>query len=143
MGGDTRHTYQVVATIAPGGAARVEMAAAVLGFDGAADSQPDLPGPADLLAAALAACLSKNLERFSKILGFRYRAGRVSVQLERRDAPPRIIRATYLVEVDSEERAERLELLHRNLRKYGTITNTLAAACDLSGQLVRARLGPG
>jgi uncharacterized OsmC-like protein len=134
-------SYQVRASISPGGTARVEMEARGLDFDGSALGNPTLPGPADLLAAALAACLSKNLERFSNILGFHYQRGRVSVTLERQDAPARITRATYLVEVTTEEPDERLQLLHRNLRKYGTITNTLAAACELSGELRRASPG--
>ena len=130
-------SYQVRASISPGGTAGVEMEARGLDFDGSELGNPTLPGPADLLAAALAACLSKNLERFSKILGFHYQRGRVTVTLERQDAPARIIRATYLVEVTTDEPDERLQLLHRNLRKYGTITNTLAAACELSGELRR------
>ena len=135
------HRYQVWASISPGGTARVKMEARGLDFDGSALGNPTLPGPADLLAAALAACLSKNLERFSKFLGFHYQRGRVTVTLERQDAPARIIRATYLVEVTTDEPDERLQLLHRHLRKYGTITNTLAAACELSGELRRASPG--
>jgi uncharacterized OsmC-like protein len=135
------HSYQAWASVFPGGAAHVTLAAGGLDFDGSAHGDPTLPGPADLLAAALAACLSKNLERFSGILGFRYQRGRVTVRLERQDAPARIIRAAYLVEVTTEEPDERLQLLHRNLRKYGTITNTLAAACELSGELRRAAPG--
>jgi len=34
----------------------------------------------------------------------------------------------------------RIDLLHKNIRKYGTITNTLAAACELTGELT-ARVG--
>lgn len=32
----------------------------------------------------------------------------------------------------------RLDLLHENVRKYGTISNTLAAAVPLTGRLARA-----
>jgi uncharacterized OsmC-like protein len=135
------HSYQAWASTSPGGTAHVKLEAGGLDFDGSAFGNPTLPGPADLLAAALAACLSKNLERFSKILSFHYQLGRVSVRLERQDAPARIIRAAYLVEVTTDEPDERLQLLHRNLRKYGTITNTLAAACELSGELRRASPG--
>jgi uncharacterized OsmC-like protein len=135
------HSYEAWASVHPGGSAHVTLGTGGLDFDASALGDPTLPGPADLLAAALAACLSKNLERFSRILGFRYQGGRVTVRLERQDAPARITRAAYLVEVTTEEPDERLQLLHRNLRKYGTITNTLAAACELSGELRRRAPG--
>jgi hypothetical protein len=46
-----------------------------------------------------------------------------------------IIRARYVLEVRSDEPTRRCELLLRNVRKFGTITNTLAAACALDGTL--------
>ena len=130
--------HEAWASVHPGGSARETLEAGGLDFDGSALGNPTLPGPADLLATALAACLSKNLERFSRILGFRYQRGRVTVRRERQAAPARITRAAYLVEVTNEESEERLQLLHRNLRKHGPVTNTLAAACQLSGELRRA-----
>lgn len=136
-----QYSYQALASISPGGAAHLELEAGGLDFDGSALGNPRLPGPADLLAAALAACLAKNLERFSKILSFDYQFGRVTVRLEQQDAPARIVRAAYLVEVATDEPDSRLQLLHRNLRRYGTITNTLAAACEPSGELRRAAPG--
>jgi hypothetical protein len=39
--------------------------------------------------------------------------------------------------VDTEESDQRLDLLHRNVLKYGTISNTLAAATTLSGTIGR------
>jgi hypothetical protein len=33
-------------------------------------------------------------------------------------------------------RKARVDLLHRNIRKYGTITNTLASACVLTGEIL-------
>jgi len=62
----------------------------------------------------------------------------VSVELERQSSPPLMIRASYLVQVDTEEPDHRLALLHHNIRKYGTVTNTLAAALELEGELRRA-----
>jgi hypothetical protein len=39
--------------------------------------------------------------------------------------------------VDTDENDRRLELLHTNVRKYGTISNTVAAATELTGRIVR------
>jgi len=35
----------------------------------------------------------------------------------------------------TDEPAARLDLLHKNIRKFGTITNTLDTACALSGEI--------
>jgi hypothetical protein len=39
--------------------------------------------------------------------------------------------------LDEDDR--RLDLLHYNVRKYGTIFNTVAAATKLEGKIIRAR----
>ena len=80
-------SYLAGAHISSGGSAQVRMEAAGLDFDGSALGDPPLPGAADLMAAALAACLSKNLERISRVLSFPYQRGRVTVGLEREDVP--------------------------------------------------------
>jgi hypothetical protein len=45
---------------------------------------------------------------------------------------------TYDLIVVTEEDDRRLDLLHQNVRKYGTISNTVAAATKLEGKIVRA-----
>jgi len=52
-------------------------------FDGSAVTDENLPGPADLLAAALAACIVKNIERFAKTPRFEYRQATVDDAVER------------------------------------------------------------
>lgn len=129
------NTYSAVGFRAPGGVSRIETQRSTIVFDGGAEMAADTPGPAHLLAAALAACLLKNVERFHHMLPFAYTAASVNVELERRDSPPAIVRAHYALEVQTEEPAERCALLHKNIRKFGTITNTLAAACELTGAM--------
>ena len=109
---------------------------AELRFDTGADLSDDLFGPADLLGAAFAACLLKNVERFSHILPFRYERASVHVVLEREDRPPRIARIHYQLRVATDEPAHQVDLLERNLTKFGTIYNTLASACQVSGEIV-------
>jgi uncharacterized OsmC-like protein len=84
----------------------------------------------------LAACVLKNIERFSELLPLEYEVATVEVEAERQDSPPRMTRMRYRVEIVTDEAQSRIDLLHRNIRKYGTITNTLAAACELSGEIV-------
>lgn len=66
-----------------------------------------VPGPAHLLAGALAACLLKNVERFHHMLPFAYTAASAEVELERRDAPPAIVRVRYRLQVHSDEPSSR------------------------------------
>lgn len=89
------HTVYVVEAHALGdGTAEAAAGSETVRFDaGWAQPASGLPGPAELLAAAFAACLLKNVERPG-------------------------------------------QLLHQNLRRYGTVYNTLAAVCDVHGEVV-------
>jgi len=134
--------YEIDGENLPGGQTLIATHGGDIRFDRSAVAGEELPGPADLLAAALAACILKNVERFSKILRFSYRRATAHVVVEREDPPPRIVRARYTLRVETDEPESRLELLHRNILKLGTITNTLAAATDLHGEIVAVR-APG
>jgi len=46
---------------------------------------------------------------------------------------------SYQLIVDTDEDDRRLDLLHYNVRKYGTIFNTVAAATKLEGEIIRAK----
>jgi hypothetical protein len=48
-----------------------------------------------------------------------------------------MISISYEIAVASDESDQRLELLHYNVRRYGTVFNTLAALTELKGSLVR------
>jgi uncharacterized OsmC-like protein len=129
-------SYAAVGTVKNGGAASVQANGATVPFDGTRGRVEGLPGPADLLASALAACILKNVERFSHLLPFAYDSASVHVVADRIEPPPRIVKLRYELRVVTSEPAVRVELLHKNIRKFGTITNTLAAACDLDGVIV-------
>jgi len=128
--------YVVEGENCPGGAGTIASRTSVIAFDGSAETGELLPGPADLLAAALAACMLKNVERFSGILPFRYRRAHIRVEVEREEPPPRIVRARYELRIETDEPQQRVDLFQRNIVRFGTITNTLAAACELSGSIV-------
>ena len=127
--------YAVTAETTAGGQAAVHARTSTVAFDGSAQAGEALPGPADLLCAALSACILKNVERFSHMLPFRYHSASIEVTAEREEPPPRIVRMHYRLRIVTDEPAARLELLHKNIRKFGTITNTLAAACEVTGEL--------
>jgi uncharacterized OsmC-like protein len=110
---------------------------AVLTLDTDMAGRRDAFNPVELLLAALAACIIKGIERVTPILRFSLRGVEVEVEAVRQDAPPLLSSVTYRIVVDTDESDHRLELLHANVRKFGTISNTLAAATTLEGTLVR------
>lgn len=98
----------------------------------------DAFNPAELLLAAVAACMIKGIERVTPMLEFELRGVEVRLRAARQDSPPRILSIDYDLIVDTPESDQRLELLHKNVRKFGTIYNTVAAATALDGRITRA-----
>jgi uncharacterized OsmC-like protein len=92
---------------------------------------------AKLFLTALVACMLKNLERLAPMLFFCLHGAEVRLHGVRQDKPPKLTQIDYEVVIDTDEPDRRLDLMHENMRKYGTISNTVAAAVALSGTLVR------
>jgi len=97
----------------------------------------DAMNPVELLLAALSACLIKGAERVLPMLTFELRSMDVKLHAVRQDSPPKLLSIDYVITVDTDEPAHRIELLHTNIRKYGTISNTLALAVPIDGRIVR------
>lgn len=97
----------------------------------------DAFNPAELLLASVAACMIKGIERVAPILRFAFRGVDVKLHGVRQDKPPKIIAITYELIVDTDESDRRLDLLHENVRKFGTISNTVAEATRLEGTIKR------
>ncbi|WP_426689597.1 OsmC family protein [Rhodanobacter ginsengiterrae] len=131
-------TFQVSArrTNAHGSVAHCKDAELLLDTDRVGRS--DAFNPAELLLAALSACIIKGIERVTPILDFQLRGVEVHVQGVRQNVPPQMESIDYEIVVDSEESEQRLALLHENVRKYGTVFNTLGSGTRLSGVLRRA-----
>ena len=113
----------------------------------ALDTNTDMAGnpqafnPAELLLAALSACMIKGIERVIPILKFELRGVEVHVHGVRQDVPPRLESISYEITVDTDEPDRRLALLHENVKKYGTVFNTVAPGTELSGLLRRKETG--
>lgn len=118
-----------------GSEAEAKAARVILDTDMA--GRDDAFNPAEMLLASLAACLLKGAERVTPMLKFDLRGIEVSLHGVRQDSPPKMVRIDYEIVVDTNETDQRLDLLHRNLRKYGTISNTLAEATELVGTIRR------
>ena len=99
----------------------------------------DAFNPAELLLAAIAACMIKGTERVAPMLKFDLRGMEVRLHGKRQDAPPKMISIDYEIVVDTSESDQRIDLLHKNIRKYGTVSNTIAAATELNGVIRRTK----
>jgi uncharacterized OsmC-like protein len=134
---NTKMTFHVesVRRDAHGSLARCKAAEIQLDTDLA--GRTDAFNPAELLLAALSACIIKGIERVSPILEFRLRGVEVKVDGIRQDVPPGMESITYEIVVDTDEPDRRLELLHDNVRKYGTVFSTVAPGTQLIGVLRR------
>jgi uncharacterized OsmC-like protein len=97
----------------------------------------DAFNPAELLLAALAACILKGVERVAPMLNFAFTGISVTLHGIRQDAPPKMLRIDYAVTVETSESDQRLDLLLRNIQKYGTIHNTLAGSVAITGTITR------
>lgn len=97
----------------------------------------DAFNPAELFLAAIAACMLKGIERVMPMLEFQLRGVEVKLRGVRQDSPPKMVAIDYEIVVDTDEPDRRLNLLHTNIRKFGTISNTVAAATRLEGTIRR------
>ena len=118
-----------------GSVAQAKAAEVVLDTDLA--GRPDAFNPAELFLAAIAACMIKGIERVVPMLDFDLRGVEVRLHAVRQDVPPLIVSVDYGLIIDTDESDQRLELLHKNVRKYGTISNTVALATRLEGTIQR------
>lgn len=130
--------YEISATRIDAHGSRVHCKEAELIIDTDLKGRVDVLNPAELLLAAVAACILKNMERVAPMIKLEYRGVSVKVHGVRQDSPPKMLSINYEIIVDSDENERKLELMHDNTRKYGTVYNTVAPGTELSGTLRRA-----
>lgn len=129
--------YHVIARRLDAHGSEVTAKEARLEVDTDPRGRADAFNPAEMLLGALAACIIKGAERVLPALGFSLRGLEVKLHAVRQDSPPKILSIDYEILVDTDEADHRVELLHTNIRKYGTISNTLALAVPIAGSIRR------
>jgi len=128
-------SYKIKADSLKGGKASIEANNSIIDFDASSGRKDNLPNPAELLLSSLAACMLKNVERFSEILKFDYAKASIQIKGLRNDHPPFMSKIDYKLQVESDMEEKKLHLLHKNILKFGTITNTLAKVAELNGTI--------
>jgi len=129
--------YEITATRIDAHGSKVQCKDAELVIDTDLKGRADALNPAELLLAAVAACILKNMERIAPMIHFDYTGVTVKVHGVRQDSPPKMLSIDYVIEVDTDEDARKLDLMHENIRKYGTVYNTVAPGTELTGTLSR------
>lgn len=107
-------------------------------LDTSVDGRVDAANPVELLLASLSACMLKGIERHSTVMPFAYRGATISLTARRPASAARVTEIEYVLTVDTTESDSKLELLHKNLLKFGTIYNTLKEGTTITGRIERA-----
>ena len=129
--------FDVVSVRLSAQASQAHCKQATIALDTDMAGNPQAFNPAELLLAALSACMIKGIERVIPILKFELRGVEVHVHGVRQDVPPRLESISYEITVDTDEPDRRLALLHENVKKYGTVFNTVAPGPEPSGPFRR------
>lgn len=136
--GNNKRVYQVITERVDEHGSIAYCKDAAITVDTDVNNRDDAFNPAELLLTALSACIIKGIERVTPILKFQLRNLEVRVTGVRQDKPPKMESIRYEIIVDTDEPDRRLELLHDNVMKFGTVYNTVAPGTELTGALRRA-----
>ena len=129
--------YLISATAKAGQDALLEIKQSSIAFGTTENTADQLPNPAELFLGAFAACLLKNVERFSGLLHFDYDRASVQVSATREARPPHLDDLQYELIIFSKDERLNLALLKKNLEQYGTIFNTVQKACTITGSVIK------
>jgi uncharacterized OsmC-like protein len=129
--------YSIQARSQAGNDASVLIKQSTIDFGTTAGSEGQLPNPAELFLGSLAACILKNVERFSGIMNFTYDQAEVQISAIRFEKPPRMDEIIYELYIHSNDARLNMELLKKNIEKFGTIFNTVSTVCNISGTVIK------
>ena len=133
----TKMTFDVVTRRIDAHGSIASCKAATIQLDTDLAGNPNAFNPAELLLAALSACMIKGIERVTPLMKLQLRGVTVHVHGVRQDVPPCMESIAYEIVVDTDEPDHRLALLHENVKKFGTVFNTIAPGTSLHGVLRR------
>ncbi|WP_179351675.1 OsmC family protein [Winogradskyella vidalii] len=127
--------YQIKATSVSNEDAIIHIKASDIDFGTKATPGDTLPNPAELFLGSFAACMLKNVERFSTLMKFNYSKTTLNVEASRLENPPRMEHITYHLTINSNDKKLNTALLKKNIEKFGTIYNTIKRSCTISGTI--------
>ncbi|SDU05174.1 Uncharacterized OsmC-related protein [Polaribacter sp. Hel1_33_78] len=113
----------------------IEVKQSTINFGTTSLTSENLPNPAELFLSSFASCILKNVERFSVMLKFNYLKANIEVYAMRLENPPRLDNIRYNLIVYSSDKRLNIDLLKKNIEKFGTIYNTIKLSCTISGTI--------
>lgn len=127
--------YQIKASSIANQDAVIHIKQSDIDFGTTSKTAETLPNPAELFLGSFAACMLKNVERFSDMMKFSYTKAIVEVNATRLENPPRMDEIIYNLTIYSNDTKLNTDLLRKNIEKYGTIYNTIKLSCAISGTI--------
>jgi uncharacterized OsmC-like protein len=127
--------YSVKASISSNKDAAVHIKESEVNFGVSPDTEASLPNPAELFVGSFSACILKNVARFAVMMNFEYSSAELTVNAVRLEKPPRMDGILYELIIYSQDDSLNIDLLQKNIEKYGTIVNTVKACCTVSGTI--------
>ena len=106
-----------------------------LDFGTTSKTAETLPNPAELFLSSFAACILKNVERFSGMMKFTYTKATLEVNATRLENPPRMDNIVYNLTIYTHDKKLNSDLLKKNIEKFGTIYNTVKLSSSISGTI--------
>ncbi|WP_417875251.1 OsmC family protein [Xanthomarina gelatinilytica] len=94
-----------------------------------------LANPAELFLGSVSSCILKNVERFSEFMNFEYSRAEITINATRLEKPPRMDEINYELLIYSQDINLNLDLLKKNIEKFGTIFNTVKICCTITGTI--------
>lgn len=127
--------YQIQASSVANDDAKIHIKESNIAFGTTQKTADSLPNPAELFLGSFAACMLKNVERFSAMMRFSYTKTTLEVKATRLESPPRMDAIEYNLTIYSDDDKLNTALLKKNIEKFGTIYNTVKRSCSISGTI--------
>jgi uncharacterized OsmC-like protein len=131
--------YSIIASSAAKNNAAVNIKESEIAFGITPETADSLTNPAELFLGSFAACVLKNVERFSVLMNFDYSNAEITVSATRLEKPPRMDNIVYELKVYSYDESLNIDLLHKNIEKFGTIFNTVKMCCFVAGEIKKIK----
>ncbi|WP_446051367.1 OsmC family protein [Zobellia laminariae] len=127
--------YSIASRSSSKASALIDIKQSEISFGITPETADSLPNPAELFLGSFSSCILKNVERFSILMNFEYTNAEILVKATRLEKPPRMDNINYVLKVYSQDESLNIDLLKKNIEKFGTIYNTVKQSCTIHGEV--------
>lgn len=130
--------YSIKASSSSKNNATISIKQSKITFGISPESADLLANPAELFLGSFSACILKNVERFSELMHFNYASAEIEVSATRLEKPPRMDDVNYKLIIYSNDPNLNIDLLKKNIEKFGTIYNTVSSSSNIRGEIKKS-----